>query len=434
MGISRRRTNLALAALASAGFVYVTAETAPIGLLPQLSHGLHVSAGAVGLLVSIYAGVAGLAAIPVTAWTTRVPKGRLVMGALSLLTLTQFGVALAPDYAVVMGLRAICAVAHGVFWAVIAIVAADLDVPGRAGRATAIVFAGNSLAVVAGTPLVNALGTSLGWRPAEAVIAGAGVLVTAAVAAFVPLGAGAGAGAGARAGSALGSISGAARNGALLAICATTALVVLGHYSVYTYITRLIEHNTGLTGLAVAAVLFAFGAAGVVGNGLAGATLDRWPRPTVFTVVALVAASLAVIGLAGRGATVVTIVAMIAWGAAFTAFPTCLQAGVLRVAPEHPETASAIFVVAFQIGIGGGALLGSVLVDGGHLGALPFLGAVIAAGGLAVLVVFRQAIPRRGHERHASMATVQVSSDLSPASFAQPVYAKDDQANRGQDH
>ncbi len=59
----RRRINLALAALAAAAFVYVTAETFPIALLPQLSAGLGVSAGAVGLLVTVYAGVAGVSDI-----------------------------------------------------------------------------------------------------------------------------------------------------------------------------------------------------------------------------------------------------------------------------------------------------------------------------------------------------------------------------------
>src|SRR5487761_1192561 len=51
-----------LAVLASAAFVYVSAETLPVGLLPQLSAGLHVSDGAVGLLV--------------TAYTDRRPPGR----------------------------------------------------------------------------------------------------------------------------------------------------------------------------------------------------------------------------------------------------------------------------------------------------------------------------------------------------------------------
>ena len=56
-----------LTALAGATFVYVTAETLPIGLVPQLSAGLHVRPGTVGLLVTVNAAVAGLSAVPLTA-------------------------------------------------------------------------------------------------------------------------------------------------------------------------------------------------------------------------------------------------------------------------------------------------------------------------------------------------------------------------------
>lgn len=56
-----------LITLAGATFVYVAAETLPIGLVPQLSAGLHVRPGTVGLLVTAYAAVAGLTAIPLTA-------------------------------------------------------------------------------------------------------------------------------------------------------------------------------------------------------------------------------------------------------------------------------------------------------------------------------------------------------------------------------
>ena len=46
---------LALAALGASAFVYVTAETIPVGLLPQMSAGLHVTEANVGLLLTSYA-------------------------------------------------------------------------------------------------------------------------------------------------------------------------------------------------------------------------------------------------------------------------------------------------------------------------------------------------------------------------------------------
>src|ERR1700761_2325331 len=180
------RPRLALAMLASATFVYVTAETLPVGLLPQLSAGLHVRPGTVGLLVTAYAAVAGLTAIPLTASLDHRSRRTVVVGCVGVLALSQFVVAAAPDYAVVLAARIVCALAHGVFWSMLAPVAARLAPPGQAGRATALVFVGNSLALVGGIPLGTALGHAVGWRAAIAAIGLAGVVSTVALRRILP--------------------------------------------------------------------------------------------------------------------------------------------------------------------------------------------------------------------------------------------------------
>jgi predicted MFS family arabinose efflux permease len=72
---------------------------------------------------------------------------------------------------------------------------------------------------------------------------------------------------------------------------------------------------------------------------------------------------------------------------------TLRATAVLRVAPRSADTASALFVVAFQIGIGGGALVGSVLVDAGLLAGLCVTGAALATAGLLAVLAARQAFP-----------------------------------------
>jgi hypothetical protein len=70
-----------------------------------------------------------------------------------------------------------------------------------------------------------------------------------------------------------------------------------------------------------------------------------------------------------------------------------------RAAPRPADAACSVpadrplFVVAFQIGIGGGALVGSLLVDAGELSALCVTGAALAAAGLLVVLAARRAFP-----------------------------------------
>jgi predicted MFS family arabinose efflux permease len=376
-----------LLALATAAFVYVTAETLPVGLLPQMASGLHVSDGSIGLLVTAYAAIAGLSALPMTAWVGRRSRREVVITSVGLLAVSQFAMAAAPDYAMVLVARVVCALAHGVFWAMLATVAADLVPPGKAGRATAVVYTGNSLALVFGTPLATALGQAVGWR------LGVGAVGLAAAASAVtlrfslpPL----------HPEVTVGSLrarlgGGSLRNAPLAAICVVAVLIVTGHFTAYTYISSLVRRDAGLSGLALSLVLLLYGAAGMIGIGLTGWFTDRRPRPAVIGCGLTLTVALAGLAFFGPGSVTATLVAVVLWGAAFTAVPVCLQSAVLRVAPRSADTASALYVVAFQIGIGGGALAGSVLVDGGHLRSLPVVGMALAAAGTLVIVASRRA-------------------------------------------
>ncbi len=386
----------ALVTLAGAAFVYVTAETLPIGLVPQLSAGLHVRPGMVGLLVTVYAAMAGLSAIPLTAALEHRSRRQVVVGCVVLLALSQFLIAVAPDYAVVMAARVACALAHGVFWSMLPSVAARLVAPGRAGRATAMVFSGNSLALVFGVPVGTALGHVAGWRAAMATLGVAAVLVAVALRRALPAlapGSGTAPGAGLRARAA--AVPAALRSAPLLAVCVITVLVVTGHFTAYTYITALVRSDAGFTGLALSAVLFAYGAAGIGGIWLAGRITDQRPRRATAACALGVAVALTGLTTVAHGSAAVTVAAVIVWGAAFTALPVCLQAAVLRVAPRSADTASALYVVAFQIGIGGGALAGSLLVDTGVLAGLCVIGAALAASGLLIVLTARRAFPPR---------------------------------------
>ena len=405
------RSRLGLTALASASFVYVTAETLPVGLLPQLSAGLHVRPGTVGLLVTVYAAIAGLTAIPLTASLEHRSRRMVVVGCVAVLALSQFMVTVAPDYAVVLAARVLCALAHGVFWSMLAPVAVRLVPPGQGGRATSLVFVGNSMALVGGIPLGTALGHAVGWRAAMAAVGLLGVLSAVALYRVLPeLPATAAAGGPAAhegrgdqdaapqpgTWARLAALPAALGSGPLLAICLVTMIVVIGHFAAYTYITALVRRDAGLSGLGLSAVLFGYGAAGIAGIELAGRITDRRPRRTGAAAVSGIVLALAVLATVAHGSTAGTVTAVAVWGGGFTAMTVFLQAAVLRVAPRSADTASALYVVAFQIGIGGGALAGSLLVNAGELAVLPVAGLALAAIGLLVVLLSPRAFPARG--------------------------------------
>ena len=177
----------------------------------------------------------------------------------------------------------------------------------------------------------------------------------------------------------------------ITAIAAVTTVLVVGQFAAYTYIAPLVRDSGALQGFALSALLLGYGGAGLLGTVIAGRFVDRRPGPTLAICIGVVATALLALSI-GHGPPL-TIIAVLGWGAAFTAVPVPLQSAVLRVAPHSQDAASAVYVVAFQIGIGGGALVGERLVVAGHLHQLPTLGAALAIAAVVITLAARKVFP-----------------------------------------
>jgi predicted MFS family arabinose efflux permease len=383
----------ALTVLAASAFFYVTAETLPVGLLPQIAHGLRVDEAHVGLLLTSYAVVAGLSTIPLTALTMRVPRHLLIAVTVAIFAVSQGAATFAPTFLTLVVARLICALAHGVFWSVIGPVAARLAPPGQAGKATALVFLGNSLAIVLGVPLGTALGQWLGWRVAIGAMAVGGVLSVLALLRVLPALPALPYDRAARTGDQLRAAVRIIGNRKIALLCGITTVLVIGQFAAYTYIAPLVRRDGGLQGFGLSALLLGYGAVGLIGNFVIGRHIDR--RPGVLLTVVLGTMVVAVALLVPVLGPVPTWICTLLWGGAFTAIPACLQATVLRVAPRARDAASALYVVAFQIGIGGGAFVGEQFVQAGRLGALPALAAGLALVACIAIAFARPVFPTR---------------------------------------
>jgi predicted MFS family arabinose efflux permease len=384
------RTGIAMAVLTAACFVSVTSEYLPVALLPHLASGLQVSDSAVGLLVTGYAVAVAVSVVPLVAVTAHRDRRTIALVSIAAITASNVVLALAPGYGVAIAARLVSAAGHGVFWSVVASMAARLLGPHRAGRATAVVFAGNSLAFVFGMPLCSWLGATIGWRPTAIVVAGAAALVALAIRVAVdPTEAEPRAAEPPVAERGLAAVRRVVADRKLAAVNLVTVLVVLGHFTAFTYITVIIADYVHLAGSSTSGLLFAHGTAGLVGLVLVGQQVDRYPRATALVVAGGLAACMLALLAAGQGSPVVAGVLVVLWAVPAGGLAVVLQAGVLRVAPHRPDLATSIYIVAFQIGIGLGAALGGVLADGG---ALPAVLAVAAGCGLlAAIVVHRSA-------------------------------------------
>lgn len=369
---------MALAALSSACFTSVTSENLPVALLPQLASGLDVPESAIGLLMTGYAVVVAVTVVPLVTATARVDRRTTALVTVAAIAVSNLLLAVAPDYRVAVVARLVSALGHGVFWSVVAAMAARLLGPDRAGRATAVVFAGNSLAFLLGLPLGSWLGATIGWRPTILAVAGVAALAAALIRVTVdPMPA-------RRSTAPMSEVRQVVTDRSLVLVNLATVVVVTGHFAAFTYITAIIADHVGLTGSATSGLLLAHGAAGLLGLVLIGRHVDRRPRSTALVVTAGLAACMVV--LLVSGSPFLAGAAVVLWAVPAGGIGVVLQAAVLR-ASDRPDLASAVYIVAFQVGIALGAWVGGVFLD---RGALPLAVATAATCGLAAAIVVRR--------------------------------------------
>jgi predicted MFS family arabinose efflux permease len=384
---------VALAVLAAAAFIYVTAEIMPVGALSAIARDLHVSEAMVGTLLASYALVAAVATMPLVRWTATWPRRRTLLWTLACLSVSQLISALAPTFEVLAVGRVLCAVTHGLMWSVIAPIGARLVPPSYAGRATMAVYVGTGLALVVGSPLTAAMSELWGWRLAVGAITVASLVVLVAARLALPVMAMAGAVAGARP-----RRGGHHRNRPLLVLCALTLVGVTAHFISYTFIVVIVRDVVGVRGAHQAWLLAAYGVAGLTGMALLARPGDRRPKAAVVGCLAgssLAFAALATLGWADwaewrpAAASVFGAAAIVLWGATANAMAPMLQAAAMRHSPEDPDGASGLYVAMFQVGIMAGSLTGGLLYQRAGVVAMLIASAVLMLGALVCVVFSR---------------------------------------------
>ena len=355
------RVILALAVLAAAAFVYVTAEIMPIGALPAIAADLDTSEASVGRLLAGYALVAAVATVPLVRWTAAWPRRTTLLFTLLSLVISQLISALAPTFTVLALGRGLCALTHGLMWAVIAPIGVRLVPPAYAGRATTAVFAGTGLALVVGSPLTAMMSQVWGWREAVAAITAAALAVAVAARFALPL---------------MSVATPAARwpgrrrhSRGLSTMSLLTFVGVTAHFISYTFIVVIIRDIVGIGGVNLAWLLAAYGVSGLTAMGLLARLGDRRPRAAILGSLAGLCLALTVLARLGVGgshstaALLIGVVAVVVWGATATAMAPLLQSAAMRHSPDDPDGASALYVAAFQVGIMTGSVLGGTLFE-----------------------------------------------------------------------
>ncbi|MEU1364863.1 MFS transporter [Streptomyces sp. NPDC005803] len=371
---------LALLALAIGAFGIGTTEFVIMGLLPEVAADFQVSIPTAGFLVTGYALGVVIGAPLMTLLGTRVSRKRMLMILMALFVIGNVVSASAPVFGVMLAGRVIASLAHGAFFGIGSVVAADLVAPHKKAGAIAMMFTGLTVANVVGVPLGTYIGQSVGWRSTFFVVAALGVVGLLGVARLVP-------DQPRPEGVRLRHELAAFRNVQVLLAMAMTVLGFGGVFAAITYITPMMTEIAGYSASSVTWLLVLFGLGMVGGNLLGGKFADRRLMPLLYVSLGGLAVVLALFTLTAHDKIAAAVTIFLIGGLGFATVPP-LQKRVLDHAAGAPTLASAVNIGAFNLGNALSAWLGGIVIAAGLGYTAPnWVGAVLAASALVLAVV-----------------------------------------------
>ena len=370
----------AVVALIFLSFVMGTSEFIVMGILPDISAGIGVEYTMVGGLVSVFALSYAVCTPLITGFTGRFGRFRVLMALAAVFLLSDVLTLVSWDYWSLALSRVLTAASSGSLLAVGMTFVMDLVTARYRAKAVSWIFSGFSISSV--------MSHILGWRSVFVLILAMGLVAVALAYITLP-----------RLGppeSRSDSRGGASRmlsDRIVIVGAGVTVFAAMGMYSLYTYITPILEDEIGFSDSTVSIGLMAMGVVMLISNLASGRIASngglRKVRFTFLIEAALMVALPTAVASASAGMAVLLMA-----GLTMYLFNSSVQMHLMEVAnrdyPESITLASSLNPTSFNIGITIGSLLGGFVYDAVGAASIGYLsGACIVVAAVVAFALCR---------------------------------------------
>lgn len=367
---------VSVCALAVGAFIFNTTEYIPIALLSDIGQSFGKAATEVGMMITVYAWIVALLSLPLMLMTKNIERRKLLLMLFALFALFHALSFFSWNFNILLVSRIGIALTHAVFWSITASLAVRLAPTGKTNQALGLLSTGTVLAMVLGIPLGRVVGQYFGWQLSFLLIgvcaAGVMLVLTKNLPALPSQNTGS-----------LSSLPSLFKRRNLMLLYAMTVLIITAHFTAYSYIEPFVLQVGGFKAEQVTIVLSLYGLAGFAASYLFGKWFAKSQRLFMLGAVAVILLSaLLLLPFASFPYAVYALVFI--WGVAIVIVSLGMVSKVLAFASDATDVANSIYSGLYNVGIGGGALLGHYVTVWFGLSNIGIAGALLAAAGLAV--------------------------------------------------
>lgn len=365
---------LSIVALAIGAFIFNTTEFIPIALLSDIGRSFGMAATETGIMITVYAWVVALTSLPLMLLTRHMERRGLLLILFALFTVSHILSFASWRFEILLASRVGIALTHAVFWSITASLAVRIAPVGKGNQALGLLSTGTVMAMVAGIPLGRMVGQYLGWQASFLLIGLCAAAVMAVLAKSLPRLPSVNAGS-------LSSLPLLLKRKKLMLLYAMTVLVITAHFTTYSYIEPFVIQIGSFSARQVTVVLGLYGLAGFAASYLFGKWFAKHPRAFLAGAVSVIALSSGLLlPLAHLPAAIYALVFV--WGTAIVIVSLGMVSKVLDFASDAADLANSIYSGLYNVGIGGGALLGHLVTQYAGISRIGIAGMFAAAAGL----------------------------------------------------
>ena len=367
---------VSVCALAVGAFIFNTTEYIPIALLSDIGQSFGKAATEVGMMITVYAWIVALLSLPLMLMTKNIERRKLLLMLFALFALFHALSFFSWNFNILLVSRIGIALTHAVFWSITASLAVRLAPDGKTNQALGLLSTGTVLAMVLGIPLGRVVGQYFGWQLSFLLIGVCAAGVMLVLAKNLPALPSQNTGS-------LSSLPSLFKRRNLMLLYAMTVLIITAHFTAYSYIEPFVLQIGGFKAEQVTIVLSLYGLAGFAASYLFGKWFAKSQRLFMLGAVAVILLSaLLLLPFASFPYAVYALVFI--WGVAIVIVSLGMVSKVLTFASDATDVANSIYSGLYNVGIGGGALLGHYVTTWFGLSNIGIAGALLAAAALAV--------------------------------------------------